>query len=58
VAVFGLMVAVILSTGNMPSLNPGHPLVTTAEIVSYGAAGWFALWRLSAACTAPTSERF
>ena len=52
-AVFALLVAVILSTGNMPSLNPGHPLVTSAEILSYAATGWFALWRLSAIGRSP-----
>jgi membrane protease YdiL (CAAX protease family) len=45
-AIFLLVVVIILSTGNMPSLNPGHPLAATGEIVSYAAGGWFAWWRL------------
>ena len=46
VAILLLLVVIILSTGNMPSLNPGHPLAATGEIASYVAGGWFAWWRL------------
>jgi membrane protease YdiL (CAAX protease family) len=42
------MVTIILATGNMPSLNPGHPLLLSAEAASYVGAGWFAWRRLRA----------
>lgn len=48
VALIILMVAAILVTGRIPSIDPGHPLLATGELVSYGAAGWFAVWRLRA----------
>jgi membrane protease YdiL (CAAX protease family) len=46
VAIFLLVAGVVLITGNMPSLNPGHPLAATGEVISYLAGGWFAWWRL------------
>ncbi len=45
-AMFVMVVAIVLITGNMPSTNPGHPLVASGEILSYVAGGWFAWWRL------------
>jgi membrane protease YdiL (CAAX protease family) len=48
VAMIVLMVAAILTTGKMPSTNPGHPLLAVAEVVFYAAGGWFAWWRLRA----------
>lgn len=53
VAIFLLVVVIILSTGNMPSLNPGHPLAATGEILSYLAGGWFAWRRLRTTGLAP-----
>jgi membrane protease YdiL (CAAX protease family) len=41
-----LIVAVVLATGRMPSVNPGHPLLATSEAIAYAAGGWFAWWRL------------
>jgi len=41
-----VIIAIVLATGNMPSLNPGHPVLLTAEAASYAGAGWFAWWRL------------
>jgi membrane protease YdiL (CAAX protease family) len=41
-----MVFAIVLITGNMPSTNPGHPLIATGEILSYLAGGWFAWWRL------------
>ena len=41
-----LIVAVVLATGHMPSVNPGHPLLATSEAIGYAAGGWFAWWRL------------
>jgi len=44
IAMIVMIFAVVLGTGNMPSTNPGHPVVATAEVVFYVAGGWFA-WR-------------
>ena len=46
VAMIAMIFAVVLMTGNMPSMNPGHPVVATAEVVFYVAGGWFAWWGL------------
>ena len=48
IAMIVLIVAAILTTGNMPSTNPGHPLIAIAEVVFYAGGGWFAWWRLRA----------
>jgi membrane protease YdiL (CAAX protease family) len=53
VAILALLAIVVLGTGNMPSLNPGHPVLATGEIISYIAAGWFAWWRLRTMGRAP-----
>ena len=34
-----IVIVVVLATGNMPSLNPGHPVLLTAEAASYAGAG-------------------
>jgi membrane protease YdiL (CAAX protease family) len=39
--------AVVLITAHTPSMNPGHPVVATAEVVFYVAGGSFAWWGLS-----------
>jgi membrane protease YdiL (CAAX protease family) len=39
-----LLLAVVLVTGRMPSLNAGHPLLATSEAIAYACGGWFA-WR-------------
>jgi membrane protease YdiL (CAAX protease family) len=44
VAMILMIFAVVLITGNTPSMNPGHPVVAAAEVVFYVAGGWFA-WR-------------
>jgi membrane protease YdiL (CAAX protease family) len=44
VAMILMIFAVVLITGNTPSMNPGHPVVAAAELVFYAGAGWFA-WR-------------
>ncbi len=41
-----MIFAVVLITGNTPSMNPGHPVIAAAEVVFYTAAGWFAWWGL------------
>jgi membrane protease YdiL (CAAX protease family) len=41
-----LTIAVVLATGNTPSVTPGHPFTATIELVMYAAGGWFAWWRL------------
>ena len=41
-----LIVAVVLATGHLPSVNPGHPLLATSEAIGYAVAGWFAWSRL------------
>ena len=46
VAMILMIFAVVLVTGNTPSMNPGHPVVATAEVVFYVAGGWFAWWGL------------
>ncbi|HWT06690.1 MAG TPA: type II CAAX endopeptidase family protein [Xanthomonadales bacterium] len=46
VAMILMIFAVVLITGNMPSTNPGHPVVAAAEVVFYVAGGWFAWWGL------------
>lgn len=48
VAALALMVIIVLATGNMPSLNPGHPLLSSTLIASYIGGGAFAWWRLRA----------
>jgi membrane protease YdiL (CAAX protease family) len=46
VAMILMIFAVVLMTGNAPSMNPGHPVVAAAELVFYVAGGWFAWWGL------------
>ncbi len=49
VAIFAgiaLTIAIVLATGNTPSLNAGHPFAAAIEFVMYAAAGAFAWWRL------------
>ena len=46
VAMIVMIFAVVLMTGNMPSLNPGHPVIAAAEVIFYAAGGWFAWWGL------------
>ncbi|HEX3469496.1 MAG TPA: type II CAAX endopeptidase family protein [Candidatus Elarobacter sp.] len=46
VALVALIVVAVLATGRLPSTDPGHPLLAIGELISYGAAGWFAAWRL------------
>lgn len=46
VAMVVLLFAVVLATGKMPSLNPGHPLVAASELIFYAGGGCFAAWRL------------
>ena len=41
-----LTLAIVLATGNMPSLNPGHPFTAAIELVMYASGGAFAWWRL------------
>lgn len=51
VAAVVLMVVIVLSTGHLPSLNPGHPLIASTLIGSYlggGAFAWMRLRRLGA----------
>ncbi len=45
--------AVVLITGNAPSMNAGHPVVAAAEVVFYVAGGWFAWWGLRKAGVRP-----
>ena len=44
VALIVMIFAVVLITGNTPSMNPGHPVVAAGEVLFYVAGGWFA-WR-------------
>jgi membrane protease YdiL (CAAX protease family) len=46
VALILAIFAVVLATGNMPSMNPAHPVAAGAEVVFYVAGGWFAWWGL------------
>jgi len=46
VAAVALMVIVVLATGRMPSLNPGHPLIESTLVASYLGGGAFAWSRL------------
>ena len=46
VAMILMIFAVVLITGNAPSMNPGHPVVAAAEVVFYLTGGWFAWWGL------------
>lgn len=46
VALIVMIFAVVLMTGNMPSLNPAHPVIATAEVIFYAAGGGFAWWGL------------
>ena len=46
VALIVMIYAVILATDHMPSMNPGHPVVATAEVIFYVAGGAFAWWGL------------
>jgi membrane protease YdiL (CAAX protease family) len=48
VAMIVILIAVILATGNMPSLNSGHPVVAVSETIAYALTGWFAWSRLRA----------
>jgi hypothetical protein len=48
VAALLLTVIIVLTTGNMPSLKPGHPLLSSTLIASYIGGGAFAWWRLRA----------
>ncbi|MBV8370467.1 MAG: CPBP family intramembrane metalloprotease [Candidatus Eremiobacteraeota bacterium] len=48
VALIVIMVAFMLATGHMPSTNPGHPLLASAEVIVYIVGGAFAWWRLRA----------
>lgn len=41
-----LVIAIVLATGHSPSMNAGHPVIATAEVVFYAAAGCFAWWGL------------
>jgi membrane protease YdiL (CAAX protease family) len=49
IATILLIFIVVLTTGNLPSLTPGHPLVAATELIFYATAGWFAWSRLRAA---------
>ncbi|MBV8579901.1 MAG: CPBP family intramembrane metalloprotease [Candidatus Eremiobacteraeota bacterium] len=53
VATIVLLFGVILVTGREPSLNAGHPVVATTEVIFYVAGGWFAWWRLRSTGRAP-----
>jgi membrane protease YdiL (CAAX protease family) len=46
IATIALIFAVVLTTGNMPSLTPGHPLVAATELIFYAVSGWFAYRRM------------
>jgi membrane protease YdiL (CAAX protease family) len=48
VAAVVFTIGVVSMTGNKPSLNPGHPLLSSTLIGSYIGAGVFAWWRLRA----------
>jgi membrane protease YdiL (CAAX protease family) len=41
-----IIFAVVLATAHTPSMNAGHPVVATSEVVFYAAAGCFAWWGL------------
>jgi membrane protease YdiL (CAAX protease family) len=46
IAMIVMIFAVVLATGNTPSMNPGHPVIAAAEVVFYIAGGLFAWWGL------------
>ena len=46
IAMIVMIFAVVLITGNTPSMNPAHPVLATAEVVFYIAGGCFAWWGL------------
>jgi membrane protease YdiL (CAAX protease family) len=48
VALIVTIFAVVLSTGNSPSMNPGHPVPAAAEVFFYIGGGSFAWWGLRA----------
>ena len=48
IAMVVLVFAAVLITGQLPSVDPGHPLLASTEIVFYAVSGWFAWWRLRA----------
>ncbi|MDB5073806.1 MAG: hypothetical protein JWM87_4917 [Candidatus Eremiobacteraeota bacterium] len=41
-----LTIAIVLTTGNAPSVKPGHPYAAAIELTMYAGAGAFAWWRL------------
>ncbi|MDQ6941447.1 MAG: CPBP family intramembrane metalloprotease [Candidatus Eremiobacteraeota bacterium] len=46
IALIVMIFAVVLITGNTPSMNPGHPVIAASEVVFYIGGGWFAWWGL------------